>query len=451
MSEAEGFDREAALERARELDRGDPLSAERDLFEIPHNPAAGESAETTERPHGPEVHYFCGNSLGLMPREARQAVQHELDDWASLGVEAHLKGRTPWFSYHEQFRESGARLVGARAGEVVMMNSLTVNLHLMMVSFYRPEGKRVKILIEDDAFPSDSYATASQLALHGLDPAENLIRLEPRQGEQTLHTSDIVAAINDHRDELALVLLPGVSYLTGQVFDIERITAAARAADIPIGWDLAHAAGNVPLKLHEWAPDFACWCSYKYLNAGPGAVAGCFVHERHAKRPLSELPRLAGWWGNDPATRFQMGPEFHARAGADGWQISNPPILSMAPLHASIDIFDRIGMDALRAKSRKLTGFLADLLAPLEHVRIITPPDTETGDFTGDCGGRGSQLSLRLVGRPADADARAVHDRLKTSGIICDFREPDILRAAPVPLYNTFQDCAHLAAALATV
>lgn len=442
-----GFDLESALQRARELDAADPLGAERDLFEIPRAAADGEAGESADRPSGAEVSYFCGNSLGLMPRAARQAVQHELDDWAALGVEAHLKGRTPWFSYHEQFRESGARLVGARAGEVVMMNSLTVNLHLMMVSFYRPEGSRRRILIEDDAFPSDSYAAASQLAVHGIDPAEGLIRLEPRQGEQTIHTSDIIAAIEDHRDELALVLLPGVSYLTGQVFDIERITAAARAAGVTIGWDLAHAAGNVPLQLHEWGPDFACWCSYKYLNAGPGAVAGCFVHERHAKRPLSELPRLAGWWGNDPATRFQMQPEFAARAGAEGWQISNPPILSMAPLRASIDIFDRIGMDALRAKSRKLTGFLAELLAPLEHVRIITPPDTEDGGFGGDCGGRGSQLSIRLAG----VDARAVHDDLKASGIICDFREPDVIRAAPVALYNRFEDCVRLAEALAAL
>jgi kynureninase len=441
-----GFDPQAALERASELDTADPLRAERDLFEIPRAPGDGQSADSAERPAGAETRYFCGNSLGLMPRAAREAVQHELDDWASLGVDAHLRGRTPWFSYHEQFREMGARLVGARAGEVVMMNSLTVNLHLMMVSFYRPEAPdrgRRKILIEDDAFPSDSYAAASQLACHGVDPAEGLIRLEPRAGEQTLHTSDIVAAIEDNRDELALVLLPGVSYLTGQVFDIEGVTAAARDAGVTIGWDLAHAAGNVPLQLHDWGADFACWCGYKYLNGGPGAVAGCFVNDRHAKR--TDLPRLAGWWGNDPTTRFQMSPDFGPREGAEGWQISNPPILSMAPLRASMEIFERIGMDALRAKSRKLTGFLADLLAPLEHVRIITPPDTADGGFGGECGGRGCQLSLRLAG----ADARTVHDDLKAQGVICDFREPDIIRAAPVPLYNTFEDCVRLAAALA--
>jgi kynureninase len=405
---------------ALDQDRRDPLRACRYLFHIPPAPSGGPCI------------YLTGNSLGLMPRATPAAIEQELDDWKALGVEAHLSGRTPWFSYHEVFREMGARLVGGRTGEVVMMNSLTVNLHLLMVSFYRPTARRYRVMVEDSLFPSDSYAVASQAALHGLDPAEAVIRLKPRRGEQTLRTDDILAAIRDHRDSLALVMLGGVNYLTGQWFEMGPITAAGHDAGAAVGWDLAHAAGNVPLRLHDWDVDFAAWCSYKYLNAGPGAVAGAFVHERHASRP--DLPRLAGWWGNDPGSRFQMSPEFVPRPGADGWQLSNPPILAMAPLKVSLAIFDRIGMEALRDKSLRLTGYLESLLREIPGVSIITPTDPAQ---------RGCALSLRFRG-----DARAVLDGLKSEGIIGDFREPDTLRAAPVPLYNTFQDAWRFAQAL---
>jgi kynureninase len=405
---------EATREFALEQDRVDPLRACRDLFEQPR------------APDGRPAIYLCGNSLGLMPRAARTLVNEELDDWSRLAVEAHLHSRRPWLSYHEQFREMGARLVGALPGEVVMMNSLTVNLHLMMVTFFRPQGKRTKILMERGAFPSDTYAIRTHVASRNLDPDTHIVFVSPRPGEATIRNEDICDAIARAGDELALVLLGGVNYATGQAFDIARITAAAHAAGARCGWDLAHWAGNLPAHLHDWNADFAAWCSYKYLNSGPGSVAGCFVHQRHGVDLA--LPRYAGWWGNDPSTRFVMGPDFTPREGADGWQVSNPPIMAMAPLLASIRIFDQVGMDALRAKSLALTGYLWFLLRAWlpKGASILTPSDTSS---------HGCQLSVAIA-----ADARTRHAQLAQRGVMCDFREPNIIRLAPVPLYNGFAD-----------
>ncbi len=400
---------------AKGLDRADALARFRERFAIPEK-------------DGAPVVYFNGNSLGLMPKAAAEDVARELQDWAQLAVDAHFAGRIPWVSYHEIFREPGARLVGALPGEIVMMNGLTVNLHLMMTTFYRPEGERRKIVIEDGAFPSDTYAAQSQMQVHGIDPQDGLIRIAPRKGEHLLRTEDIVARIERDGREIALVLLPGVQYYTGQLLDIAEITRAAHGRGIVIGWDLAHAAGNVPLRLHDWDVDFAVWCSYKYLNSGPGAIAGCFIHERHATNPT--LPRFGGWWGNDPKTRFRMHEErdFKPRADADGWQLSNPPILAMAPLRASLASFDEAGMEALREKSSKLTGYLWWLLSRAASPRfeLITPADPAQ---------RGCQLSLRCLDHP-QATLRAI----EAQGIVCDLRQPDVVRMAPVPLYNTFHE-----------
>jgi kynureninase len=337
----ERYDEEYALE----LDASDPLSGLREQFHFPSR-------------DGRDVCYMTGNSLGLQPRGVGAAIAQELEDWQRLGVEAHFDGRSPWYSYHEQFRAPLARLVGARPGEVVAMNALTVNLHLLLVSFYRPAGRRVKILIESNAFPSDLYAVRSQLAFHGHDPDECLLVAEPREGEQALRTEDVESLLDRRGEEIALLLFGGVNFVTGQLFDLRRLTAAAQRNGCVAGFDLAHAAGNVPLQLHDWGVDFAAWCSYKYLNAGPGAVAGCFVHERHGSDP--GLPRFAGWWGNDPETRFRMQLQrrFVPVAGADGWQLSNPPILALAPLKPSLELFDEAGIGALREKSLRLTGYL---------------------------------------------------------------------------------------------
>jgi kynureninase len=399
---------------ARRMDAGDPLSGFRDRFLIPR------------RPDGEEVVYFAGNSLGLQPKTTHAYVDAELEDWAKYGVEGHFHARHPWMPYHEFLTEQTARLVGAKPVEVVVMNSLTVNLHLMMVSFYRPTPERHKIIIEGQAFPSDQYAVASQIRFHGYDPAEALVELHPRPGEATLRTEDIEAVIEREGPATALVMLGGVNYYTGQAFEMDRITRAARAQGCAVGFDLAHAAGNLALRLHEWGPDFAVWCSYKYLNAGPGSLAGCFVHERHARR--FDLPRFAGWWGHDKATRFRMPHTFDPMPGAEGWQLSNPPILPLAALRASMDLFDEAGIERLRAKSERLTGYLAYLLERLGHdaVELLTPDDPRQ---------RGCQLSIRVrEGGPA------VFDRLTAAGIVCDWREPDAIRAAPVPLYNTFED-----------
>lgn len=385
----------------------------------------------------PELAYLAGNSLGLMPLAAREAVLAELDDWASLAVEGHSTARTPWISAHGELRETSARLVGARPGETVCMNTLTVNLHLMMASFYRPTRDRYRIVIEDSAFPSDSYAVASQARHHGLDLADAIVRLAPRPSEHTLRTEDVIERIAQDGDTIALVLLGGVNYLTGELMAIPEITAATHAAGAVSGWDLAHAAGNVPLALHDWDVDWAAWCSYKYLNSGPGAVAGCFVHERHARD--TSLPRLAGWWGNELAERFRMEPTFVPRADADGWQVSNPPILSLAPVRVSLELFDRVGMTALRERSLHLTRYLETLLdasgAPLE---LITPRDPEA---------RGCQLSLRIAG-----NAKEVARRLREEhGVVCDEREPNTIRLAPAPLYTTERDLERAADALARV
>lgn len=406
---------------AQALDEADPLRRFRSQFHIPI--AA----------NGSQVAYFAGNSLGLQPKSARVYVEEVLENWGIRGVDGHFEGNHPWYPYHEMFRESAARLVGARPGEVVMMNSLTVNLHLMMASFYRPTPERFRILIDEPCFPSDTYAVRSQIRFHGFDPDEALVRLAPRSGETAIRTSDIVRHLETDGRGIALVLWAGVNFVTGQLYDLASIAEAGRRAGCVVGFDLAHAAGNVPPALHDWGVDFAVWCSYKYLNAGPGAVAGCFVHERHAHD--TSRPRLAGWWGNDPATRFRMHleKEFIARPGADGWQVSNPPILALAPLRASLDLFDEAGMGALRGKSLRLTGYLADLLASFADrgVEVLTPTNSEE---------RGCQISMRVR-----EGGRALLDALHQQGVICDFREPDVIRAAPVPLYNSFHDVWRLA------
>ncbi len=404
------------IDFARRLDAADPLRSCRDRFLIP------------ARPDGRPVIYFCGHSLGLQPRTVRQLIDQELDVWARRGVAGHFEGPAPWYSYHEQLRDAGARLVGARPGEVVFMNSLTVNLHLMLTTFYRPAGERRCLVIDEPAFPSDRYAVASQVRLHGLDPADSLLTVGPRPGEHLLRTEDVEDLLDRRGRETAVVLLNGVNFFTGQFLDLPRLTAAAHRQGCLVGLDLAHAAGNIPLQLHDWQVDFAVWCSYKYLNSGPGAVGGCFVHEKHGQN-LS-LPRLAGWWGNDPATRFRMHlqPEFVPQPGAAGWQLSNPPILAMAPLRASLAIFDEVSMAALRAKSEQLTGYLQYLLdrMPPGRVEVLTPREPAE---------RGCQLSMQVHDQPSD-----LLKALEADGIVCDYRPPNVIRVAPVPLYNTFED-----------
>jgi kynureninase len=411
---------------ALQLDAEDPLRQFRDKFHLP----LGKD--------GKPLIYFAGNSLGLMPKAARQIVEQELDDWATLAVDAHLKAKTPWYTYHETLREPMARLVGAKPNEVICMNSLTVNLHLMMATFYRPTKARFKILIEEPAFPSDTYAIKTQIVHHGLNPKETLVLAEPRKGEFAVRTEDIVDLIEKQGDRLAVVMIGGVNFFTGQLFDIPAITTEAQKRGITVGIDLAHAAGNVPLALHDWNIDFAVWCSYKYLNSGPGAAAGAFVHERHASN--TKLPRLAGWFGNDPNTRFRLHlePEFVPVPSADAWQISNPPIFSMAPLRASLAIFDEArGMEALRAKSIKLTGYLEFLLAEAGSNRftVITPRETEA---------RGCQLSILV-----QEHAKELFGKLEAAGVKCDFREPNVIRVAPIPLYNTFHETWRFAKILA--
>ncbi len=412
---------------ARALDAADELPTQRGLFHVPRH-GSGEAA------------YFAGNSLGLQPRALRARLESELDDWSRLGVEGHREAARPWVSYHELLREPAARLVGARPAEVVVMNSLTINLHLMMISFYRPTADRSAIVIEDSAFPSDSYAVRSQAAFHGFDPDDTVLRLRPRDGEAALRTEDVIAFLDEHGPRIALVLLGAVNYYSGEFMDIEAITAAGQAAGAVVGWDLAHAAGNVPLQLHDWGVDWAAWCSYKYLNSGPGSLAGAFVHERHlADRTL---PKFAGWWSTDPATRFQMGPLVAPVDTADSWQVSNPPILAMAPVLVSLELFDAVGMPALRAKSLRLTGHLEQALDAVGEGRpfeVITPRDPAR---------RGAQLSVRIAG----LDAGQVTERLRHEhGVYADARQPDVIRLAPAPLYNTFHDCWRAATALAAV
>ncbi len=416
---------------AREMDAADPLREVRSLFHIPPSPKGGECV------------YLTGNSLGLQPKTTRAMVEQELNDWQRLAVDAHLHGKNPWLPYHEQFRTLMAPVVGALPHEVVMMNSLTVNLHLLMVSFYRPTAERFRIVIEDAAFPSDSYAVASQAAFHGFDPKVAIVRLKPREGEQTLRTEDVEAFFERDGKSVALVLLGAVNYVTGQWFEMERITSAAKKVGCMVGWDLAHAAGNVPVNLHDWGVDFAAWCTYKYLNSGPGAVAGAFVHEKHTG-PHSHsatlphvaqgmgpggLPMFAGWWGNEPSTRFGMGPEFVPVASADAWQLSNPPILALAPVRASLEVFAKVGMSAIREKSVKLTGYMEWLLERWCGSRVRVPTPREAGM-------RGAQLSIVVPGV-----SREIEKRLHAEGVVVDYRaQGDLIRAAPTALYNTFAD-----------
>jgi kynureninase len=422
------FDLETTFEPgeafARHLDATDPLRAYRDQFLIP------------ARPDGRPWVYFCGHSLGLQPRTARAVIEQELDDWARLGVEAHFRGQTPWYGYHQTLRDAGGRLVGGLPDEVVFMNGLTVNLHLMLLTFYRPTAGRYRILIDEPTFPSDLYAVQSQLRHHGYDPAQGLLTVRPRDGEHTVREEDVEEFLERRGSEIAVVLLSGINFLTGQFMDMERLTAAAHRWGCVVGFDLAHGAGNVPLRLHDWQADFAVWCGYKYLNGGPGAVGGCFVHERHGRD--TALPRLAGWWGNDPATRFRMQllPGFVPVAGADGWQVSNPPVLALAPLRASLALFDEAGLPALRAKSERLNSYLLYLLdrLPTGRFEVVTPRDA---------GRRGCQMSIVVRDR-----ARELHRALEEDGVSCDFREPNVIRVAPVPLYNGYHDIWTFAQAL---
>jgi kynureninase len=399
---------------AAEMDADDPLSGFRSRFFLPKT-ASGE-----------ECIYLCGHSLGLQPRKAKDYIEQELHDWAQLGVEGHFHARNPWMPYHRLLTEQTAELVGAKPQEVVVMNSLTVNLHLMMVSFYRPTRQRHKVVVERGAFPSDQYAVKSQIRVHGYDPASSLVELTPRPGEFCIRDEDVDALIERDGDSIALILLGGVNYATGQAFDMQEITRRGHTRGCVVGFDLAHAAGNLVLKLHEWEPDFAVWCSYKYLNGGPGCVGGCFVPERHAR--VWDLPRYAGWWGHDEKARFEMSPDFQPMSGAEGWQLSNPPILALAPLRASMEIFHEVGMKTLRGKSISLTGYLEFLLQEFASPKfeIITPKESER---------RGAQISMRIPDK-----GRAFCEELAAAGLIGDWREPDILRVAPVPLYNSYQD-----------
>jgi len=405
---------QAGEDFAAAMDARDPLAQFRGRFCLPE-PTGGE-----------DCIYLCGHSLGLQPKTVGSYLDQELRDWAQLGVEGHFHATNPWMPYHRLLTQQTADLVGALLAEVVVMNSLTVNLHLMMASFYRPTSQRHKILVERGAFPSDQYAVNSQIRFHGFDPALSLLELTPRDGESCMRDEDIEALIDREGDSIALILLGGVNYATGQVFDMAGITRAGQRKGCVVGFDLAHAAGNIPLRLHDWGPDFAVWCSYKYLNGGPGCVGGCFVHERYAH--AWELPRFTGWWGHDEKIRFQMGPDFQPMPGAEGWQLSNPPILALAPLRASMEIFSEAGMERLRAKSVALTGYMEFLLGRQASPKfsIITPHEQER---------RGAQLSIRLPG-----DGRKVCDRLASAGVIGDWREPDTFRVAAVPLYNSYQD-----------
>ncbi|MBK9583398.1 MAG: kynureninase [Saprospiraceae bacterium] len=402
-----------SLTYALELDHQDELSSFRQRFHIPKDE------------NGNDVVYLCGNSLGLMPKATSDYINQELEDWKNLGVEGHFLAKNPWMPYHEFLTKNMANVVGALPSEVVVMNSLTVNLHLLMVSFYRPTSNRYKILFDYSPFPSDRYAIASQVKFHGYDPADAMIELIPDSSDELVSIDNIKNILETQGNEIALILIGGVNYYTGQLYDIKTITQLGHAHGCVVGFDLAHAAGNIDLHLHEDGPDFAAWCSYKYLNSGPGSLSGCFVHERHHQ---SDLPRFAGWWGHDKATRFLMGDEFQPIQTAEGWQLSNPPVLSMAAIRASLDLFAEAGIDRLRSKSVKLTAYLADLLAEIqdENIKIITPSDPSS---------RGCQLSIQMI-KPD----KKLFNYLTENGVIADWREPDVIRVAPVPMYNSFED-----------
>jgi len=405
---------EATLQHALRRDAADPMGGYRQRFALPRDD------------RGQPALFLCGHSLGLMPLEARKFVTEELDDWARLSVLGHEHARRPWIPYHENLTAGLSHLTGARPTEVVAMNSLTVNLHLMLASFFRPQGQRTKILIETGAFSSDRHAVTSQLTWHGLDPGQHLIELAPPPGSDSIPEDAIEYHLAQHGAEVALVLWPGVQFRTGQAFDLPRIVRAARKADCIVGFDLAHSIGNMPLALHDYDADFAIWCSYKYLNAGPGAIGGCFVHDRH----VFSQPHLMGWWGHEEPTRFRMEPLFRPAPGIAAWQISNPPILAAAPLIASLAIFQEARIERLRAKSLELTGFLEFLIDRLRpNAQFITPRAVET---------RGCQISIRITGTPGRG--RRVFERLGERGVVCDWRAPDVIRVAPVPLYNTFEE-----------
>lgn len=399
---------------ALKLDEADSLSSFRNQFHLPVI-------------NGKQTLYFTGNSLGLMPKNAEKYLNEEMEDWKNWGVEGHFHARRPWMPYHEFFSESLSKVVGAKPEEVVVMGSLTANLHFLMVSFFRPQGKRTKILCEAKAFPSDQYALASQLRFHGLSTEEHLIEVGPRDGEHHIRTEDFKAAIDEHGDEIAMMMIGGVNYYTGQVMAMKELTAYARERGITVGWDLAHAAGNVELHLHDWGVDFAAWCHYKYLNSGPGATAGYFVHERHHGK--SDIPRFEGWWGHDKETRFQMPEKFVPIPTAEAWQMSNVPVMAMAPIRANLDLVEQAGIPALREKSKKLTAYLREVLdfvaaSTGKHLEIITPMDA-----------RGAQISVHVHGY-----GRPLFDYLMSEGVITDWREPNVIRMAPVPLYNSFED-----------
>lgn len=407
------------LEFAQKMDAADPLKSFRDKFHFPTF-------------HDNPVVYFTGNSLGLQPKSVQSYIQEELDAWAKYGVEGHFLAKKPWFAYHENLTEKAAKVVGAKPIEVVITHSLTTNLHLLMVSFYRPEGKRTKILCEAKAFPSDQYALESQVRFHGLNPEEHLIEIAPIEGEDLIREEDIFAKIEELGDELAMIMIGGVNYYTGQLFDMEKITKAGHAVGANVGFDLAHAAGNINLKLNEWGVDFAAWCSYKYMNSSPGGVSGIYVNERHANNP--DLPRFAGWWGYDKETRFQMEPGFKPMAGAEGWQLSNAPVLGMAAHLASLDIFEEAGMDRIGEKRDILTAYLEFIIDDISErnkdrctFEIVTPRDKTK---------RGAQLSILAHGQ-----GKALFDVLSDQGVVADWREPNVIRIAPAPLYNSFEDC----------
>ena len=407
-----------SLDYAKQLDQEDPISYLRNEFHIPRDK------------DGKEWLYFTGNSLGLQPKITSKYIEQELDDWANFGVEGHFEAKNPWLSYHELLTDTMAKVVGAKPVEVVVMNTLTTNLHLLMVSFYQPSKTKYKIIIESDAFPSDRYAVQSQLSFHGFDPEEALIEWKPKEGKELLDLEDLKSILDSQGDEVALLLIGGVNYYTGQYLDIKKIAELGHAKKCMVGIDLAHGAGNIQLNLHDSSIDFAAWCTYKYLNSGPGSLSGLFVHEKHAQR--KDLPRFAGWWNHNKETRFNMRQPFDVMSGAEGWQLSNPPILSMAAIKASLDIFEKVGMDALVKKSKKLTGFFEYLVNEIasDTIKIITPTNPNE---------RGCQLSLQV--KNADKN---LHKKLTENNIITDWREPDVIRCAPVPMYTSFEDVYHM-------
>jgi kynureninase len=405
------------IEYAKKLDKQDTIAHMRDEFHIP------------KQDNGEDEIYLCGNSLGLQPKKTAEYLNYELSQWQKLGVKGHFSGDFPWMPYHEFLADETAKLVGAKPSEVVSMNSLTANLHFMMVSFYQPKGNRNKILIEEHAFPSDHYAVESQIKFHGLNPDESMLLAKPRNGEDTIRTEDIMSIIESQGEDIALVMLPGVQYYTGEVFDMQAITQAAHAKGCKVGFDLAHAAGNISMQLNLWGVDFAAWCSYKYLNSGPGSVAGCFVHEKHHSN--KDLPRFAGWWGHDKETRFEMENTFIPMQSTEAWQLSNPPILSLAAIRASLDTVKQAGgIKVLRNKSIQLTAYMRDCLEQElnDKIDIITPKSSKYS---------GAQLSIIVKG---DVDGKSVFDSIEKKGVTCDFRHPNVIRVAPVPLYNSYKD-----------